>query len=121
MANTVKTSDIDAFLTDAAWAIFSTYHTVLKASPGAAILVWTCCLTFPSLLTGTKLETTGNANQVSRRNVEIAHAMIGTTTLVIKCFFKEMVSSTNHKVGMKAILGLLHHIIQMGQSGFNTE
>ena len=37
MANTVVTSDIDAFLTDAAWAIRSTYHTVLKASPGAAI------------------------------------------------------------------------------------
>ena len=37
MANTLETSDIDAFLTDAAWAIRSTYHTVLKASPGAAI------------------------------------------------------------------------------------
>ncbi len=29
--------DIDVFLSDAAWAIHSTYHTVLKASPGAAI------------------------------------------------------------------------------------
>ncbi len=28
---------IDVFLSDAAWAIRSTYHTVLKASPGAAI------------------------------------------------------------------------------------
>ena len=28
---------MDVFLTDAAWAIRSTYHTVLKASPGAAI------------------------------------------------------------------------------------
>ncbi len=37
MANSVKTSDIEVFLTDAAWAICSTYHTVLKASPGAAI------------------------------------------------------------------------------------
>ncbi len=37
MANTVETSDIDVFLTNAAWAIRSTYHTVLKASPGAAI------------------------------------------------------------------------------------
>ena len=36
-ADSVKTSDIDVFLTDAAWAIHSTYHTVLKASPGAAI------------------------------------------------------------------------------------
>ena len=37
MANTVVTSDIDAFLTDAGWAICSTYHAVLNASPGAAI------------------------------------------------------------------------------------
>ncbi len=37
MADTVETSDIDAFLTNTAWAIHSTYHTVLKASPGAAI------------------------------------------------------------------------------------
>jgi hypothetical protein len=37
MANTVVTSDINAYLTDAACAIRSTYHTVLKASPGAAI------------------------------------------------------------------------------------
>ena len=37
MADSVATSDIDAFLTNASWAIRSTYHTVLKASPGAAI------------------------------------------------------------------------------------
>ena len=37
MANTVVPSDLDAFLTDEEWAICSTYHTVLKASPEAAI------------------------------------------------------------------------------------
>jgi hypothetical protein len=37
MADSVNTSDIDVFLSDAAWAICSTYHTVLKAAPGAAI------------------------------------------------------------------------------------
>ncbi len=37
MAETVKASDIDVFLSDAAWTVCSTYHTVLKASPGAAI------------------------------------------------------------------------------------
>ncbi len=37
MAKTVKPSDIDVFLSDAAWAVCSTFHTVLKASPGAAI------------------------------------------------------------------------------------
>ncbi len=37
MAKTVKASDIDIILSDATWALCSTYHTVLKASHGAAI------------------------------------------------------------------------------------
>jgi hypothetical protein len=37
MAELVNASDIDIFLADAAWAICSTYRTVRKASPGAAI------------------------------------------------------------------------------------
>jgi hypothetical protein len=38
MADTVEPSDVADFLTNAAWAIRSTYHTVLKASsPEAAI------------------------------------------------------------------------------------
>ena len=37
MAKTVTPSDIETFLTNMLWAICSTYHMVLKASPGAAI------------------------------------------------------------------------------------
>jgi hypothetical protein len=37
MADSVHCADIDTFIDNAAWAICSTYHTVLKASPGAAI------------------------------------------------------------------------------------
>jgi hypothetical protein len=37
MAESVNASDIDIFLADAAWAMHSNHHTVLKASPGAAI------------------------------------------------------------------------------------
>jgi hypothetical protein len=37
MAKLVNASDIKNFLPDAAWAIHSTHHTVLKASSGAAI------------------------------------------------------------------------------------
>jgi hypothetical protein len=36
MAESVEPADIDRFIDNAAWAICSTYHTVLKASPGAA-------------------------------------------------------------------------------------
>jgi hypothetical protein len=37
MTDSVTPDDVDVFLYNAAWAIRSTYHTVLKASPGAAI------------------------------------------------------------------------------------
>jgi hypothetical protein len=37
MADSVDPADINKFIYNAAWAICSTYHTVLKASPGAAI------------------------------------------------------------------------------------
>jgi hypothetical protein len=37
MVDSVTPDDVDAFLDNAAWAICSTYHTALKASPGAAI------------------------------------------------------------------------------------
>ncbi len=37
MADSVTPDDVDIFLDNVAWAIRSTYHTVLKASPGAVI------------------------------------------------------------------------------------
>jgi hypothetical protein len=37
MAESVTPNDVDVLLDKAPWAIPSTYHTVLKASPGAAI------------------------------------------------------------------------------------
>jgi hypothetical protein len=37
MDNSVTPDDVDVFLDNTAWAICSIYHTVLKASPGAAI------------------------------------------------------------------------------------
>ncbi len=37
MADSVTPDDVDVFLDNLAWAIHSTYHTVLKASPGAAV------------------------------------------------------------------------------------
>jgi hypothetical protein len=37
MAKSVELVDIDTFIDNAAWTIHSSYHTVLKASPVAAI------------------------------------------------------------------------------------
>ena len=120
MANTVATSDIDAFLTDAAWAICSTYQ-YYKPPQEQQYLVGTCCSTYPSLLTGTKLENAGNTRQTLTRNVNIAHAVIGTTKSVTKYFLGKMVFFANQKVGMNMILGLSLQFIQMGQLGFNAE
>jgi hypothetical protein len=37
MAMTVTSNDVDVFLNNTAWAICSTYHTVIEASSGGAI------------------------------------------------------------------------------------
>ena len=37
IAETITPDDVNVFLDNAAWAVCSTYHTVIKASPGAAI------------------------------------------------------------------------------------
>jgi hypothetical protein len=49
MANTVFTGDINAYLTDAAWAICSTYQNILNASSGSAIFGWEMLFDIPSL------------------------------------------------------------------------
>jgi hypothetical protein len=38
ITDSVTPNDIDVVLDNAAWSICSTYHTVLKTSPGAVIL-----------------------------------------------------------------------------------
>ncbi len=47
MANSVTPDDVDVFLDNPAWAICSTYHTVLKASPGAAFFGWDMLFDIP--------------------------------------------------------------------------
>ncbi len=47
MADSVAPNDANVFLDNAAWAICSTHHTVLKASPGAAIFGWDMLFDIP--------------------------------------------------------------------------
>ena len=107
-------------LTDAAWAICSTYHTVLQASPGAAIFGRDMLFDISFLADWNKI---GEHRQhQTDLNTECeAHIVIGTTKLKIKYFLEKMVSSTKQRVGMNMFLGLSHQFIQMGQSGFNAE
>jgi hypothetical protein len=44
MADSVTPNDVDVFLDIVAWAICSTYHTVIKASPGA--IIFRCTMLF---------------------------------------------------------------------------
>ena len=60
MAKMVTPSDTDIFLTNASWAIHSTYHTVLKASPGAAIFGQDMLFVIPFIADWKKLENIGN-------------------------------------------------------------
>ena len=60
MADSVSPDDVDAFLDNAAWAIRSTYHTVLKASPGAAVFGQDMLFDIPFVADWKKLEITGN-------------------------------------------------------------
>jgi hypothetical protein len=46
---------LNVFLTDAAWAICTTYHTVLKASPGAAIFCWDILFDIPFIADWNKI------------------------------------------------------------------
>ncbi len=56
MAKTVTPSDTDTFLTNVSWAICSTHHTVLKASPGARIgLIGLICICTRCYLRMTKM------------------------------------------------------------------
>ena len=55
MAETVSESDIADFLTNAAWAFCSTYHTVLKTSPGVAIFGRDLLFDVPFLADWTKI------------------------------------------------------------------
>ena len=56
MAISADPGDIDVFLNIPSWAVHSTYHTILKATPGAAILVGIYCSISTSLLSGKQLE-----------------------------------------------------------------
>eukprot|EP00804_Cyclotella_cryptica_P002240 CCRYP_019741-RA/>CCRYP_019741-RA protein AED:0.59 eAED:0.51 QI:0/0/0/0.33/0/0.33/3/0/370 len=78
MAPSIEPSDIHTFVMNVTWAICSTYHTVLKASPGAVIFGRDMMFSIPFWLTGRKLN-----KQTKTRNGKIAHVMIGTTKLVI--------------------------------------
>ncbi len=55
MADSVTLDDVDVFLDNVAWAICFTHHTVLKASPGAAIFGQDMFFDIPSIADWNKI------------------------------------------------------------------
>lgn len=83
MTNTVETSNIDVFLTDAVLAICSVNYTVLKAFIMLKYLVRICCSLYISLLMGLKLKNIGSIKLTSTCSGKIWHVMIWIPKLVV--------------------------------------
>ena len=69
MAHTITESDIADFLTNAAWAVRSTYHTLLKTSPGAAIFGRDMLFGIPFLADWSKIGEYRKTKTLSRKTV----------------------------------------------------
>ncbi|MCP4749186.1 MAG: hypothetical protein GY874_24085, partial [Desulfobacteraceae bacterium] len=71
MADSVNTESVSDFIDNAAWAIRTTYHTVLKSSPGAAIFGWDMLFDIPYLDDWNKIDESRQAqtyHQTLRKN-----------------------------------------------------
>jgi hypothetical protein len=84
MAESVTPNDVNVFLDNAAWAICSTYHTVLKASPGPAIFGRTMLFDIPYIVNWKKQEIIGNARLIYTQHARIAHELIMITRLALR-------------------------------------
>jgi hypothetical protein len=114
MAKTAAPGDFADFLNEAAWAVRPTYHTVLKASPGAAIFGRDMLFDVPFLADWNKV---GDYRQrQTDRNTERENKAVGDKVLFVKKVF-----SASQKASIKKTLGLLVKFIRMERSGFNAE
>ena len=89
MADSVAPSDIDAVLTNASWSIRSTYHTVLKTSPGAAIFGRDILFNIPFIADWKKIgdyrqsQTDQNTSHKIQKRVDYDYAVGGKVLILI--------------------------------------
>ena len=89
MADSVAPNDIETLLMNAVWAIHSTYHTVLKASPGAAIFGRDMLFDIPFLADWNKIgdyrqhQTDRNTKSENEHRVDYDYK-VGDKVLVLK-------------------------------------
>ena len=120
MAELVKASDINVFLSDTTWAICSTYHTALKASPGTAILGQDMLFDIPFIADWQKI---GEHRQqlTDLNNAHENEGRIDYDYEVGQKVLLQKVSSATLSPGGIRSLGSLRQSIQMEQSQFNAE
>jgi hypothetical protein len=121
MAKSVNASVIDVFLADDARAICSTHHTVLKASPGAAIFGQDMLFDIPFIADWKKI----GEHRQRLIDLNTAHESKGRIDYDYKVSQKILVWNEGilHKaqfIGRKTH-GQLRQSIQMEQSRFNAE
>ncbi len=121
MADSVAPRDIDTILTNLSWAIHSTYHTVLKASPGAAIFERDMLFDIPFIADWKKIgdyrqhQTDLNTERENKKHVDYDYK-VGDKILIVKDGILRKAESLSRKNS-----GLLQLFIRMEQSGLHAE
>jgi hypothetical protein len=103
MADSVTPKDVNAFLDNMAWAIRSIYHTVLKASPGAAIFGQDMLFDIPFV---------ANWRKIGERRQSLIYC--GNQCKKAKCIYY------NYKVGDK-VLVINQGILCKAESAYGKE
>ena len=98
MADTVSECDIADFLINVAWAICSTYHMVLKASPGAVIFGRDMLFDIPFIAYWNKIGDSRQCKLIATQDVKTRHVSTGITKLAIKYSCIKVVFSTKQKI-----------------------
>ncbi len=112
MAESVNASDIDIFLSDAAWDICSTLHTVLKASPGAVIFGQDMLFDIPFIAEWKKI----GEHRQKLTDLNTAHENDMITKLARKYLYGTKVYSAKQRPDGRKTPGQLQQSIQMEQS-----
>ncbi len=121
MADSVTPDDLNVFLDNMAWAIHSTYHTVLKAFPGAAIFGSSMLFDIPFVADWRKIgekrqSLTNHGNQHGKAKRIDYDYKVGDKVLVINEGILRKAESAYGKEPWTII-----QFIRMELSGFNAE
>ena len=125
MAESVTPDNADVFLDNAAWAIHSTYDTVLKASPGAAIFIRDMLFDIPFVANWAKIgdhrQSLTDRNTARENSRRIEHDdYVGDKVLIAKDGILHKAESKFHKDPLTITIVHIHGTIRV-QCGSKLE